>query len=80
MSLMKILQVDLQAVQVDLQQAHSLHSQTSQFFAGRAAFFNYGSQKIMDELVARVFAAAEGVSRRWLTRSSRQARASPGSP
>jgi hypothetical protein len=30
MSLMKILQVDLQAVQVDLQQAHSLDSQTSQ--------------------------------------------------
>ena len=57
---MKILQVDLQAVQVDLQQAHSLHSQTSQFFAGSAAFFNYASQKIMDELVARVFAAAEG--------------------
>ena len=30
------------------------------FFAGSAAFFNYGSQEIMDELVARVFAAADG--------------------
>jgi hypothetical protein len=29
------------------------------FFAGCAAFFNYGSQKIMDKLVARVFAAAD---------------------